>query len=304
MNAEIIGASRLATCLPSLSSLSLMISFSSLVRAHPIWLVVNHCVVSSGWEWRSVLISGMVYTTSPPHVLSPRPTYRGCAGDSSDSDVTSLVATPCFWAARGRLALGLGVVVVRLRTFLVVLAETRFGSVPVTHREHMARCSLFHSFFWNPSCSLRTLHFRHSLHHMTARTWYHHPSSSSSGVSPAKCISGMKKISASAAPVNATMSPISFKCISLSRLCLLASDCHPRMCARNSSDSPGVAAWPSAVARLRTPLTFSAKLSPNLRESVLFIGTQFSILYTFMYSCMLTLTVASLFIPFVCSLCA
>jgi hypothetical protein len=32
---------------------------------------------------------------------------------------------------------------------------------------------------------------------MTARTWYHHPSSSSSGVSLAKCISGMKKISAS-----------------------------------------------------------------------------------------------------------
>jgi hypothetical protein len=36
------------------------------------------------------------------------------------------------------------------------------------------------------------------------------PSSSSSGVSPAKCISGMKKISVYAAPVNATLSPMSF----------------------------------------------------------------------------------------------
>jgi hypothetical protein len=81
INVEIIGASCLATGLPSRSSFSLIISFSSRVRAHPIWLVVNHRVVSSGWERRSVLISGMVYTTSPPHVSSPRPTYRGCAGD-------------------------------------------------------------------------------------------------------------------------------------------------------------------------------------------------------------------------------
>ena len=160
---------------------------SSRVRAHPIWLVVNHRVVSSGWERRSVLISGMVYTTSPPHMSSPRPTYQGCAGDirtpyirlphstpssssSSDSDVTSLAATPCPWAARGRLARGLGVFLIRLRTFLVILAEARFESVPVTHRAHMASCSLFHSFRWNSSCSLRTLHSRHSLHHMTART--------------------------------------------------------------------------------------------------------------------------------------
>jgi hypothetical protein len=56
----------------------------------------------------SVLISSMVHTTSPPHVSSPRATYRGCAGDirtpyirlphstpssssSSDSGVTSLM---------------------------------------------------------------------------------------------------------------------------------------------------------------------------------------------------------------------
>ena len=135
-----------------------------------------------------------------------------------------------------------------------------------------------------PSCSLRTLHFRHSLHHMTVRTWYHHPSSSSSGVSSAKCISGMKKISAPAAPVNDTLSPMSFSCNSLSRLCLRIADCHPRTCARNSSDSPGAAAWPSTVARLRTSLTFSTKLSPN--------------------RCMLTLTTSALFLPFTCSLCA
>jgi hypothetical protein len=165
MNVEIIGASCLATGLPSRSSFSLIISFSSRVRAHPIGLVVNHLVVSSGWERRSVLISGMVYTTSPPHVSSPRPTYRGCAGDirtpyihlphstpssssSSDSGVTSLAATFCPWAARGRLARGLGVLSIRLRTFLVTLAEARFASFPVTHRAHMASSSLFHSFRW------------------------------------------------------------------------------------------------------------------------------------------------------------
>ena len=110
-----------------------------------------------------------MYTTSPPHVSSPRPTYRGCAGDiltpylrvphsslssssSSDSDVTSLAATPCPWAARGSLAWGLGVFLIRLQTVLVVLAEARFASFPVTHRTHMTGCSLFHSFSWNP-CS-------------------------------------------------------------------------------------------------------------------------------------------------------
>ena len=125
---------------------------------------------SRRWTCYSVASAQKVGTCAPPNIPRPPPHSPSSAPSSSDSDVASLVATPCFWAARGRLALGLGVVVVRLRTFLVVLAETRFGSVPVTHREHMARCSLFHSFFWNPSCSLRTLHFRHSLHYMTART--------------------------------------------------------------------------------------------------------------------------------------
>jgi hypothetical protein len=173
MNVEIIGASCLATGLPSHSYFSLMISFSSRVRAHPIWLVVNHRVVSSGWERRSVLISGMVYTTSPPHLSSPRPTYRGCAGDirtpyirllhstpssssSSDSDVTSLAATPCPWAARGRLSRGLGVFLIRLRTFLVIRAEARFASFPVTHRAHMACLQCF-------SPTIEHLHYPLSL---------------------------------------------------------------------------------------------------------------------------------------------
>jgi len=88
----------------------------------------------------------------------------------------------------------------------------------------------------------------------------------------------MKKISAPAAPVNDTLSPMSGSCNSLSSLCFRASDCHPRMYDRNSSNSPGAAALPSTVSRLRTSLTFSTKLSPNL--------------------CMLTLTTSLPFIPF------
>ena len=173
----------------------------------------------------------------------------------------------------------------RLRPFLIILEESRFAPIQLLHRVQMAGCSRVHSFPSNPSRSFRTPHFRHSLHHMTDRTWYHHPSSSSSpGVSWAKCTSGMKKISAPAAFSNASLSPMSFKCNSCSRLCFLASDCHPRICARNSSDSPGAIASPSFVTRLRTSLTFSTKLSPK--------------------RCMLTLTTLTLVLPFACNLCA
>ena len=68
---------------------------------------------------------------------------------SSDSDITSLVTTPCPWATWGRLAWGLGLFLILLRTFLVILAEARFASSPVTHRGYMADCSLFHSFRLN-----------------------------------------------------------------------------------------------------------------------------------------------------------
>jgi len=74
-----------------------------------------------------------------------------------------------------------------------------------------------------------------------------------------------------------------FSCSSWSRLCFRASDCHPRICARNSSDSPGAAALPSTVARLRTSLTFSTKLSTNW--------------------CMLTLLTSAPVIPFAFDLC-
>jgi hypothetical protein len=163
----------------------------------------------------------MVYTTSPSHVSSPRPTYRGCAGDiltpylhvphstlssssSSDSDVTSLAAIPCPWAARGRLAWGLGVFLIHLHPFLSILVEARSLSndTPSAYGR-----LLFVPFFLNSSCSLRTPHFRHSLHHRPTvpdSTTLHHLVL----VSPelAKCTSGMKKILAPAALVNATLS--------------------------------------------------------------------------------------------------
>ncbi len=87
----------------------------------------------------------MVYTTSPSHVSAPRPPYRGCAGDI----LTTYLRL---------LASGLGVFLIRLRTFLVILAEARFASSPVTHRAHMAGCSLFPAFRLSSSCSLRTPH--------------------------------------------------------------------------------------------------------------------------------------------------
>jgi len=142
MNVKIIGANCRATGLPSRSSFSLTTSFSSHVRDHPIWLVVSHRFTSSGWTLRSCLISCMEYTTSPPHLSSPRPTYHGCAGviltpyihaphstpsisSSSDPDVTSLAAPPFPWAARGLLAWGLGGCLTRLRTLFVSFEETR-----------------------------------------------------------------------------------------------------------------------------------------------------------------------------------
>jgi hypothetical protein len=55
---------------------------------------------------------------------------------------------------------------------------------------------------------LRTPHFRHRRIHMTDRARYHHPSSSTSaGVSVAKCTCGMKKMSSPAAFSIATLSP-------------------------------------------------------------------------------------------------
>jgi hypothetical protein len=57
----------------------------------------------------------------------------------------------------------------------------------------------------------------------------------------------MKKTSVPAACSNATRSPMSFSCSSCALLCFRSSDCHPRIFARNSSDSPGAAVLPSSV---------------------------------------------------------
>ena len=170
-----------------------------------------------------------------------------------------------------------------MRVLFVSFEETRVTSFFPSHPMHVASRFLFHSLHVNPFCSLRTLHFLHALHHMTDRTRYHHPSSSANiGFSLAKCTSGMKKMSSPAAFSNAALSPMLFSCSSLSRLFPRTSYCHPRMCAKNSSDSPGAAALPSTVTRLRTSLTFSTKLSPNL--------------------CMLTLVTAASLTPFARSL--
>jgi hypothetical protein len=167
----------------------------------------------------------MVYTTSPAHVSSPRPTYHGCAGDiltpylaaphstssfssSSDPDVASLTALPFSWAARGRLAGGLGDFLTRLHPLLAFPEKTRVTPFPLSHLTHMAGCFLLQSCGVKSFCSLRTPHFRHRRIHMTDRARYHHPSSSTSaGVSVAKCTCGMKKMSSPAAFCNATLSP-------------------------------------------------------------------------------------------------
>ena len=148
-----------------------------------------------------------------------------------------------------------------MRTLFVFFEETRVTPFFPSHPVHVASCFLFHSLHVNPPCSLRTLHFLHALHQMTDR---------------------MRKMSSPAAFSNAALSPMSFSCSSRSRLFPRTSDCHPRMCAQNSSDSPGAAALPSTVNRLRTSLTFSTKLSPNL--------------------CMLTLVTSAPFTPFARSL--
>jgi hypothetical protein len=152
--------------------------------------------------------------------LSPCPTYHGCAGDiltpyiaaphstssfssSSDPDVASLIALPFSWAARGRLAGGLGDFLTRLHPLLVFPEETRVTPFPLSHLTHMAGRFLLHSCGAKSFCSLRTSHFRHRRIHMTDSTRYHHPSSSTSaGVSVAKCTWGMKKMSSPAAPSN------------------------------------------------------------------------------------------------------
>ena len=155
-----LGANCRATGLPSRSSFSLTTSFSSRVRAHPIWLVVSHRFTSSGWTLRSCLISCMEYTTSPPRLSSPRPTYHGCAGviltpaphstpstpSSSDSDVTSLTAPPFLWAARGLLAWGLGGCLTRLRILFVSFEETRVTPFASSQSMHVAGRSLRHSY--------------------------------------------------------------------------------------------------------------------------------------------------------------
>jgi len=138
--------------------------------------MVSHSFTSSGWTLRSCLISCMEYTTSPPHLSSPRPTYHGCDGviltpyihaphstpsisSSSDPDVTSLTAPPFPWAARGLLAWGLEGCLTRLRTPFVSFEETRVTPFFPSHPVHVTSCFLFHSLYVNPACSLRTLHF-------------------------------------------------------------------------------------------------------------------------------------------------
>jgi hypothetical protein len=143
----------------------------------------------------------MVYTTSPAHLSSPCPTHHGCAGDiltpylaaphstssfssSSDPDVASLTALPFSWSARGRLAGRLADFLTRLHPLLAFPEETRVTPFPLSHLTHMAGCFLLHSCGVKSFCSLRTPHFRHRQIHMTDRTPYHHPSSSTSaGVS-------------------------------------------------------------------------------------------------------------------------
>ena len=72
----------------------------------------------------------------------------------------------------------------------------------------------------------------------------------------------MRKTSVPVACPNATRSPMLFSCRSCAFHCF-RSDCNPRICARNSSDSPGVDALPSSVCRLRTSSTRSTKCTPS-----------------------------------------
>jgi hypothetical protein len=164
---------------------------------------------------------------------------------TSCCDVASLTALPFSWAARGRLAGGLGDFLTRLHPLLAFPEETRVTPFPLSHLTHMAGCFLLHSCGVKSFCSLRNPHFRHRRIHMTDRTRYHHPSSSTSAcVSVAKCTWGMKKMSSPAAFSNATLSqPPS----------VLGPSCNLR-----------IPATLLEVARLRTSLTFSTKLSPNL----------------------------------------
>ena len=74
---------------------------------------------------------------------------------------------------------------------------------------------------------------------------------------------GMKKTSVPTACPNATRSPMSLSCSSCAFLFFRSSDCHPRIYARNFSDSPGGAALPSSVCRLRTSSTRSTKFTPS-----------------------------------------
>ena len=159
-------------------------------------------------------------------MLSPCPTYHGCAGDiltpyiaaphstssfssSSDPDVASLIALPFSWAAQGRLAGELGDFLTRLHPLLAFPEETRVSPFPLSHLTHMAGCFLLHS------CGVKSFCFADSTFptviHMTDRTRYHHPSSSTSdGVSVTKCTCGMKKMYSPAAFSNATLGPIHY----------------------------------------------------------------------------------------------
>ena len=75
---------------------------------------------------------------------------------------------------------------------------------------------------------------------------------------------GMKITSGPTACPNATRGPMSLSCSSCAFLFFRSSDCHPRICARNSSDSPGGAldALPS-VCRIRTSSTRYTMFTPS-----------------------------------------